>query len=236
VGPCGCWDDHDNLSCDSEEEYDDRVCGLDKPLHSCPHVHYGEQRRIAARAGLGPYSRWCPKARRSYVECHPLVAPVDVLTGRIMSVPIAALPPRFLRTFPLRRTSHYLPLLLSRHLSLICIPFSPQKPLPKKKTTAQADSPIESFDTKNALSELEFDESLGSNRIQITSCGSSRAAVLSSEEERRFFRFMRKLQLEKVEVSQARKGDAAKEKLRKEGNERYRAELMIIHNARFEMW
>jgi hypothetical protein len=47
---------------------------------------------------------------------------------------------------------------------------------------------------------------------------------------------MRKLQLEKVEVSQARKGDAAKEKLRKEGNERYRAELMIIHNARFEMW
>jgi hypothetical protein len=61
--------------------------------------------------------------------------------------------------------------------------------------------------------------------------------VLSEEEEGRFFRFMRELQLEKVEVSSARKGDAAKkEKLRKEGDERYRAELMVIHNARFEMW
>jgi hypothetical protein len=123
--------------------------------------------------------------------------------------------------------------------ALVGIFFTVDNPISKEPVETQSISSTRTglSSTAQTFSRLEFDESRGSNRIQITSCGSSRAAVLSSEEEGRFFRFMRELQLEKVEVSSARKGDAAKkEKLRKEGDERYRAELMVIHNARFEMW
>jgi hypothetical protein len=74
------------------------------------------------------------------------------------------------------------------------------------------------------------------HQAQITSCGPSVKAGLTMEEDARFRRFLTKLQLEKEVVLRAWKGGEAMQEPddqeeSAEQEDRYRAELLVMHDA-----